>query len=210
MKAILLIALVLGASEPNDNTKYIEAMKKNIDALYKSQSIEEYQQVINTLERIGKAEKDKWEPYYYSSFGYVMMALKENAPAIKDNYLDQAINAVMEARKVEHDESEVAAIEGFVHMIRVTVDPQSRGPQYSGMAFQAFGKSLGVNPDNPRALALKAQMELGTAQFFGSPIDDACATMRLALEKFNNFTSEDPLAPRWGRETAESMKEQCR
>src|SRR5690606_10019153 len=115
-----------------------------------------------------------------------------------------------ESRKVEHDESEVAAMEGFVHMIRVTVDPASRGQQYSGLAFQAFGKSLAINPDNPRALALKAQMELGTAQFFGSPVDDACATMRLALEKFDTFTSENPLAPRWGRETAESMKEQCK
>lgn len=210
MKAILFVTLALVVTAPNDNAKYIEAMKKNIDALYKSQNIEEYRQVINSLERIGKAEKDKWEPYYYSAFGYVMMALKENGPAAKDSYLDQAIHAVNEARKVEHDESEVAAMEGFVHMIRVTIDPKSRGPQYSGMAFQAFGKSLGINPDNPRALALKAQMELGTAQFFGSPIDEACATMRLALEKFNTFTSESPLAPRWGKETAESMRDQCK
>ena len=210
MKAILLVTLALVATTPDDNSKYIEAMRKNIDSLYKSQTTDAYQRVINALERIGKAEKTKWEPHYYSSFGYVMMALKENESAAKDNYLDLAMNAAKDARKVEHDESEVAAMEGFVHMIRVTVDPPSRGPQYSAMAFQAFGKALSLNPDNPRALALKAQMELGTAQFFGSPVDDACATMRLALEKFDTFTSENPIAPRWGRETAESMKERCK
>jgi hypothetical protein len=192
-----------------DDAKYIETMKKTIDAMYGSKSIEEYQQVINTLQRIGAAEKTRWEPFYYSAFGYVMMANLEQTPVSRDGYLDQALNAVNEARKRTHDESEVTALEGFIHMIRVTVDPASRGQQYSGMAFHAFGKAVAHNPENPRALALKAQMEYGMAQFFGSSTEQACSTMAQALEKFDTFVSENPLAPVWGRGMAESI-EQCK
>ena len=85
-------------------------------------------------------------------------------------------------------------------MMRVTVDPATRGPQYSGLAMQTFGKASAINPENPRALALMAQMQYGTAKFFGSPTTEACSTLNAALEKFDSYKSENPLSPQWGRE----------
>jgi tetratricopeptide (TPR) repeat protein len=193
-----------------DNGKYISAMQKNIDAVYKAKSIEEYQQAVNSFERIGAAEKTKWEPYYYSAFGNIMMANREQDGAKKDLYLDQAKAAIDKAKAIIPDESEVIALEGFVHMIRVTVDPGSRGPQYAGLAMQTFGKATALNPENPRALSLMAQMQYGTAKFFKSETTEACNTLRLALEKFDNFKSDNPLAPRWGRGMAEELKTQCK
>jgi hypothetical protein len=67
-----------------------------------------------------------------------------------------------------------------------------------------------LNPENPRALALMAQMQYGTAQFFGSPTTEACTTLSLALQKFDTFKSDNPLAPQWGRGMAEGLKEQCK
>ena len=94
-------------------------------------------------------------------------------------------------------------------MLRVTVDPASRGQQYSGMAFQSFGKAVAMNPENPRALSLLAQMQYGTAQFFNSPTTEACATLTKALEKFDSYKSSNPLAPQWGRKMAEGLKSRC-
>jgi hypothetical protein len=95
-------------------------------------------------------------------------------------------------------------------MIRVTVDPASRGQQYSGLAFQAFSKAVAINPENPRALGLLAQMQYGTAQFFGSPVTEACTTLTKALEKFETYKNESPLAPTWGKKMAEGMKAACK
>jgi len=77
------------------------------------------------------------------------------------------------------------------------------------MSMQAFGKSLGLNPENPRALSLMAQMQLGTAKFFNTPPTEACDTLTKALEKFETYKSENPLAPVWGKGMTEELKKNC-
>lgn len=207
---LLLTLLVFTAAKSIASDKYTENMQKNIDSVYSSKSIAGIQRAVNTLERIGDTEKTKWEPYYYASFGYVMMATREKDGTVKDKYLDLALKATEKAKALQPGESEIVAMEGFVHMIRVTVDPASRGQQYSSLAFQSFGKAAGMNPENPRALALLAQMQFGTAQFFGSSTAEACGTNSKALEKFDSFKSGNALAPQWGRGMAEELKNQCK
>lgn len=206
--AALILALVSSASA-NDG-KYEAAMKKNIQAVYQAKTVDEYQQAVNSFDRIALAEKTKWEPHYYSAFGCIMMATQEKDGAKKDAYLDQAMAAIEKAKVIAPQESEVIALDGFAQMIRVTVDPVSRGAQGSSMAMQAFGKASALNPENPRALVLSAQMQFGTAQFFGSSTADACAMVTRSLEKFNTYKSDNPLAPQWGRSMAEKLATQCK
>jgi hypothetical protein len=137
------------------------------------------------------------------------MATREKEGLVKDKYLDLALRSNEKAKALLPNESEIIALEGFIHMIRVTVDPASRGQQYSGLAFQSFGKAVSLNPENPRALALLAQMQFGTAQFFGSSTTEACGTNSKALEKFDTFKSDNALAPKWGRGMAEDLKKGC-
>jgi len=200
-RTIILIASVLliytSNALGNDN-QYAEAMAKNIQTVYRSESIGELQSAVNALERIASAEKTKWEPYYYAAFGNIMIAHREQDGTKKDAFLDQAIANIGNAKKIAPKESEIIALEGFVHIIRITVNPETRGQQYSGLAMQTLGRALSLNPENPRALALIAQTQYGTAQFLGSPTTEACATNASALEKFATFKSENPLAPKWG------------
>lgn len=207
---LLIAALACLAVIASANDRYTEAMQKNIEVVYTAKSVEEIQAAVNAFERIGDAEKSKWEPFYYASYGYLMIALRVNEPAAKDKQLDLALETLKKASAVNSTESEIVALEGFIHMIRVTIDPASRGQQYSGLAMQTFGKAIGMNPENPRALALMAQMQYGTAQFFGSPTTEACGTLNKALEKFETYKSTNPLAPVWGKSMAEGMKAQCK
>ena len=204
----VLMFMTAGNVNAND-TRYVEAMQKNILSVYKAKSIEELQTAVNSLERIASAEKTKWEPYYYMSFAYIMMANREQETSKKDTFLDQANTAIEKASAINANESEIVALVGFIHMMRVTVDPASRGAQYSGLAMQAFGKATALNPENPRALMLTAQMQHGTAKFFGSPYTEACATLNNALQKFDTYKSDNPLAPQWGREMASGLKKEC-
>ena len=210
MKTTIVFLTLISISTFANDGKYVEQMSKNIEAIYKATTTEEYQHAINAFERIGNAEKTKWEPFYYASFGYLMQATREQDGGKKDQLLDMAAASLEKADGIKENESEIVALEGFVHMIRVTVDPGTRGPQYSSMAFQSFGKAIGLNPENPRALAFMAQMQYGTAQFFKSSTDEACATLAKALVKFDSFKTENPLAPQWGKGMAEGMKEHCK
>ena len=208
----LLISMLLfvAHSLTANDERYLEVMQKNIHAVYTAETIADLQQSVNTLERIAVAEKSKWEPYYYAAFGYILMATREQDSAKKDLFLDQATAAVDKAKAIKAGESEIIALEGFVYMIRVTVDPATRGPQYAGLAMQTFGKAAALNPENPRPLALLAQMQFGTAKFFGSPTTEACGTLAVSLEKFDTYKPENSLSPQWGRDMALELKNECK
>jgi hypothetical protein len=206
---LLLALLAFSVAKSFANDKYTESMQKNIDSVYNAKSIAGLQRAANAFERIGDAEKTKWEPFYYASFGYVMMATREQDPTTKDSYLDLALKSNEKAKALQPNESEISALEGFIHMIRVTVDPASRGQQYSSLAFQSFGKAVALNPENPRALSLLAHMQYGTAQFFGSSTAEACGTLNKALEKFDTYKPANSLSPQWGRGMAVEMRPKC-
>lgn len=204
---LILLSVCISAGYAGDS-RYETAMKQQIAAIYQGKDIAGIQSAVNSLERIAAAEKDKWEPLYYVGFGYIMMANREPNGATKDQYLDRADEAVLKAMALSPGNSEIVALQGFVTMIRLTVDPATRGPRMSGQAMQLFGQAVALNPNNPRALGLMAQMQAGTANFFGAPMDEPCATARKALEKFTP-AEEASLAPRWGKEMVEEMLKTC-
>jgi hypothetical protein len=195
--------------QANDG-KYLEAMQKNIQAVYQGQTIADVQTAVNAFERIGSAEATRWEPHYYAAFGYLMMCNRESDGAKKDVYIDRALVAIEKAKALKPLDSEVTALEGFALMMRVTVDPASRGAQFSMQAVKAFQQAIQLDPENPRALMLLAQMQYGTAEFFGSATTEACETLAASLAKFDSFKSENVLAPQWGHNMAMGLKEKCK
>jgi hypothetical protein len=192
-----------------DDGKFVEAMKKNIQAVYTAQSIEELQRSVNAFNRISDTEKKRWEPLYYAAWGNIMMANREQTPAKKDQYLDLADAAIEKAKTLQPGESELVALEGFVLMIRVSVDPAARGAQFAGQTLQTLNKAVQMNSANPRALALLAKMQFSMAQFMGSSTAEACANASRSVEKFAAFTSDNALAPQWGKGMADEMVKEC-
>jgi len=210
MKAKMILALlVLTLSAATSDDNYVEAVGKQIKAVFEAKSTDELMAAANSLDRIAQSEQSRWEPNYYSAFSYIMMANREPDPAKKDTYLDAALTRVQGASAISKDNSEITALEGFVHMIRVTVDPANRGQKYSGMSMKAFGKALKQDPNNPRAMALMAQMQFGTAKFFGASTDESCAMGRKAQAQFAAPAGNDPLTPKWGKEMNEGFLKGC-
>lgn len=207
LHVMILFTITMNIGFAND---YLPAMLKGIEAVYQASDIPQLQKAVNTLERIGAIENLKWEPQYYTAFGYIMMANLEKEATKKDTYLDHAMIAIDKAKALAPAESEIIALEGFVHMMRVTVDPGSRGPEFAPRALQTFGKATALNPENPRALLLTARMQYGSAQFFGTESTEACSVLKKSLEKFDTYKSTNPLAPVWGKPMAESLLQQCK
>jgi len=210
MKALFAIILTVVVSTLTAQDKYTETMSKKIEAAYKAKTVAEHQEAANAFERIAAAEKTKWEPYYYAAYSYIMMANTETENGKKDAYLDLAAKDIDQAKAIKANDSEITALEGFIHMIRVTVDPMTRGQEYSGKAFRSFSTAVALNPENPRALALLAQMQFGTAQFFGNSTSEACGTAEKALQKFESYKADNVLAPQWGKTLAQGLKANCK
>lgn len=208
LSLLLLCGISLSAIAQGD--RYTSAMQPHIHTVYTADTVPPLQSAVNAFERIAAAEKTRWEPPYYAAFGYVMMMNYEQDRAQQDRYLDQAEKVLAQASALVPQESEVVALEGFIYMMRLSIDPAARGQKYAALASQTFGRAVALNPANPRALALQAQMQYGMAQFFGSSTTEACATARAAMEKFATFRAASPLAPQWGRSLAEKLQGACK
>jgi len=63
---------------------------------------------------------------------------------------------------------------------------------------QLLGRALSVDPQNPRVLVMQAQSQFHTPPEFGGSIRDAEATLRRAVQRFEQEPATKPW-PNWGR-----------
>lgn len=189
---------------------YESAMKNQIQAMQQIRTLEESQAVSNAFLRIAEVKNEEWLPLYYAA--YVQTNAVFRFEVNKDQYLDQAMELAKKASGISPNNSEITALEGFILMGKVSVDPANRGQSLSPQVMQLYGKAIALNRENPRATTLMAQMELGMAQFFGSGPEKACGLARVGLELFEKEASkidENYLMPTWGKTQAEQVASQC-
>ena len=213
MKKISVLACILisALAFTSPTSKYIKAMKTAITSLFQAKTMDDFAIAANTFERIGLAEENEWHPHYYLSLSRIFMSTQNTNPEEVDQLLDQAQKALdVVLRRHPSPHSEIEALQGFIHMLRIPIDPATRGPVMSGQAMEAFSKAVALNPQNPRAHFLLAQMQFGTASFFGSDIREACNSLDRAIELFENQPEpQKSLEPTWGEGQAKSLKRQC-
>ena len=208
---VILILGILCATFTVTHGQYEQAMGQKIPAVFASSDPSSLQDVINQLNRISAAETDKWEPYYYTAFGYLRMSGMVESNDEKDQYLDLTLETIAKADEVAPNHSELETLRGYAQMMKITIDPGTRGMVYSGQAFASFQKAIQLNPNNPRAHYLMGRMQFGTAQFMGGGNEEACNTLSNALRIFEEGEQpSNPLAPTWGmNSTQEAIQQIC-
>jgi len=207
--SIVLLVFILSVHLSFAN-KYESAMGSAIEKLYAANDQETYVTAATTFERIGDAEKDQWLPYYYAGLGYIWSSHTINDGNKIDEYLDQAQSLVDKAEKLSPNNDEIVTLQGYIYMMKVVVDPPTRGPEYSGLAMQEFGRAVGMNADNPRALLLLGRMKMGTDQFFGNDLSESCGMISKASQMFDDQKTKSKLDPVWGKEMAEMFVNECK
>lgn len=211
-KYILIFALsficilVANASDP----AFEKAMSKQIQAMATIQTLEESQKVSNSFLRISEAQPEEWLPLYYASLLKIESAFRFDIN--KDQAFDQALEYIEKAKKIAPENSELTALEGYAKMGKLSVDPANRGQNLTPEAMQLFGKAIALDRENPRAVLLMAQMELGMAQFFGSGPEKACGMARMGsdlLQKEKGKINESYILPTWGERMASQFEKVC-
>ena len=211
MKTLKLttVFFLLATASFAQSPKYIETMEKTIADLYAAQAPDSFNPIINKLTRIGQAEKTQWEPYYYASLANVFKAFRIQDLEAKDAVLDQAHVALKQAAELSENNVEIVLFEGFINMIKIGVDPATRGQSLSPGIMAAFGKAMKMDPDNPRATLFMGQMQYGAAQFFGSGTEVPCGLVNQSLELFDSYRPTSTIAPAWGRASALDYQTIC-
>ena len=209
MMISLAMLCLLFSFIPRDGN-YETAMLKTMNALQEAGSVEEMQQAAHQFERIAQTEEGEWLPRYYAAYAYITMGAMEKETTKKDQHLDQAQQWLDDALQLQKEESELMALQGYLHMIRLSADPANRGQQLSPKATQLLAQATKMDPENPRALMLLGQMQFGSAQFFGTDISESCALISKSIALYENQAGpEDSLMPSWGLNIARSYQKYC-
>ncbi len=211
MKKLILNAVIfITLGVYGQDGVYFSSMKNALDSMNNIRSLEDFNNIANMFQRIAEAEKDKWLPYYYTGYLYIILGIKQQETDMCDQYLDMAQENIDKAMEIAPDESELHTLLGFLYQGRIMADPQSRGGTYSQKAGQALEKAIELNDNNPRSYYLLGTNLYYTPEAYGGGLAAACPLLEIAREKYENFTPADSISPRWGKEYNSQLLEKCR
>lgn len=200
--AVMMICLSLFTfSAYGQGDKYISSMKSILQEMDQASTSEQYMDCAMQFERIASAEKDLWIPYYYASQCLALMSFQESNGEERDKVLDRAQELMDQAMELEPGESELHVLQAFIYPSRIMVDPVGRGGIYFEKMFSSLETAKSLNPANPRSYFLEGTYKLNIPASMGGGPEMAKPILEEALARFEDFTSPDPLWPKWGEES---------
>jgi hypothetical protein len=203
---ILILGLTLDAAHAQSD-KYIKAMEARVPAVDTTISVEGWQQLANSFERIADAEKTQWLPYYYAAVsnvmqGYMLSSGKTGGFAsLTDPLSDKAEQLLNQAEALNKNSSEIWCVRKMIATLRLTADPMTRWQTYGPAAAESLAKAKQLDPENPRAYLLEGQDKFYTPEQFGGSKTEAKALFETALKKFDAQKPKSSIDPQWGLRT---------
>lgn len=201
--SILLSLLFLTVAIADD--KYEKEIKKNLEKIDECKTPNDFIKLANNFERIAVAEKDKWLPYYYSAFVYVLASYTDSVNSRKDIYLDKAFKFNEIADSLMPNNSEIYTLKGMISQARMQIDPMNRWQKYGADATANLTKAMQIDTLNPRPEYLIGVGTYYTPQQFGGGPQTAKPILEKSLAKYEKFIPESEIAPNWGRENLEEI-----
>jgi hypothetical protein len=162
------------------------------------------------FERIAAAEPNSWLPNYYVALVNTTTAFGTKDKEQINSLLTKAQNALDVELIKSPDNSELIVLQALIHTAWVVYDPMTNGQKLSGTILELYGKAIALDPNNPRAVAGKAEYEIGGAKFWRTDTKPMCAQIEKAIGLFATFKPETPFSPKWGLERAEEAFKNCK
>lgn len=208
-RIILLISLFLAGLFANAQSRYETEMQKALAKFGEAQTADDMEKAAQHFDRIAKVEAENWLPLYYSMFIRTLNAFSQDkAKAIKS--VDELEAKYETLSTLAPDNSEVLTLRGLFRTVKVAKDPQTYGMSLSGAIIKDYEDALKINPENPRAMYLMAQYNMGGAEFWGKDPKEYCPQVEKAKSLFSTQKT-DGFAPKWGeQQTDEILNSTCK
>ncbi|MFC0774677.1 hypothetical protein [Terrimonas alba] len=185
--------------------KFVAAMEANLKLLDTANAPATFIMLANNFERIGNAEKNQWQPFYYAAFCYAIMVANVPDKSKIDFFAEKAASYLVSADDLEKNNSEISSLHGMILYTRVLVDPISRWQTMGKEAMDYLVKAKQQDPSNPRPYLIEARAKLHTPEGLGGGAKAAKLAIEECLARFKTFVSANSLAPSWGQAQAERL-----
>lgn len=200
---IVLVSLTSFAQSNGDKelSKYQQGMIKAFDLWKTDKSWD----AANMFERIATAEPDNWLPPFYVAQINVFNSFSEKDKTKLTAQLGKARDFLNDAMAISKDNPEIMVLEAQWYTAWIVFDGQQYGMTYSPKVAELYQKALVIAPENPRVVLGKTEWDMGSARFFGQPVDKYCPELERAVGLFDTFVPEGEFYPQGGKEYAQSV-----
>jgi hypothetical protein len=199
---ILLVQLQVQAQATNQS-KALEAAVMQFNQATKNQA---YQELYLHFEQLYAVNKTNWLiPYYAGMTRSIMCLLKMGD---RDALANDALLWVGRAKSIVKND-EIYCAESLAYTAKMSVNPALRWLVYEGKIKKALSFAKKLNPNNPRAYVLEANIQQKIPFIFGG----GCKSVKPLIQKaelcFNTQTKVNSVEPSWGFQSLVQLKKAC-
>ncbi len=199
---ILLVQLQVQAQATNQS-KALEAAVMQFNQANKNQA---YQELYLQFEQLYAVNKTNWLiPYYAGMTRSIMCLLKMGD---RDALANDALLWVGRAKSIVKND-EIYCAESLAYTAKMSVNPALRWLVYEGKIKKALSFAKKLNPNNPRAYVLEANIQQKIPFIFGGGCKSVKPLMQKAELCFNAQIKVNSVEPSWGFQSLVQLKKAC-
>jgi len=165
-----------------------------------------YQELYLQLEQLYAVNKTNWLiPYYAGMTRSIMCLLKMGD---KDALANDALLWVGRAKSIMAND-EVYCAESLAYTAKMSVNPLLRWLTYEGKIKKSLSLAKKLNPNNPRAYVLEANIQQKIPYIFGGGCNSVKPLIQKAEFCFNAQAKPNSVEPSWGFQSLVQLKKAC-
>jgi hypothetical protein len=166
----------------------------------------DYQELYVQFEQLYAVNKTNWLiPYYAGMTRSIMCLLKMGD---KDALANDALLWVGRAKSIMAND-EVYCAESLAYTAKMSVNPLLRWLTYEGKIKKSLSLAKKLNPNNPRAYVLEANIQQKIPYIFGGGCNSVKPLIQKAELCFNTQTKSNSVQPSWGFQSLVQLKKAC-
>jgi len=199
---VLLLQLPLQAQSPNQ-AKVLESAVMQFNQANNPSS---YKQLYLQFEQLYSVDKTNWLiPYYAGMTKSIMCLLKMGD---RDALANDALLWVARAKAIEVND-EIYCAESLAYTAKMSVNPALRWFTYEGKIKNTLSLAKKLNPSNPRAYILEANIQQKLPFIFGGGCKSAKPLIQKAELFISNQNKANSIEPSWGIQSLVKLKKAC-
>ncbi len=199
---ILLFQLPLQAQTSNQS----KALESAVIQFNQTNSPSSYKQLYLQFEQLYSLDKTNWLIPYYAGMTKSLMCLLKMGD--RDALANDALIWLARAKSIEVND-EIYCAESLAYTAKMSVNPALRWLTYEGKIKNTLSMAKKLNPNNPRAYILEANIQEKLPFIFGG----GCKSAKPFIQKAELFISTqnraNSIEPSWGIQSLVKLKKAC-
>ena len=199
---VLLLQLPLQAQSPNQ----FKVLESAVMQFNQANNPSSYKQLYLQFEQLYSVDKTNWLiPYYAGMTKSIMCLLKMGD---RDALANDALLWVARAKAIEVND-EIYCAESLAYTAKMSVNPALRWFTYEGKIKNTLSLAKKLNPSNPRAYILEANIQQKLPFIFGGGCKSAKPLIQKAELFISNQNRANSIEPSWGIQSLVKLKKAC-